>query len=74
MLLTRPKFKAKYHIEDVSGEGIFLLSENENHVLEGESLKQIVPLINGVNTWTDIIAKVQSFLKEEEGASHLRDE
>ena len=66
MMIRRPKFKAKYHIEDVPREGIFLLSENENHVLEGESLKQIVPLINGINTWTDIIAKVQSYLKEED--------
>lgn len=63
-MIYRPQFKAKYHIEHVADAGIFLLSENENHVLEGESLKRIVPLINGTNSWDDIIAAVRSEIDE----------
>ena len=63
-MISRPKFKAKYHIEHVADAGIFLLSENENHVLEGECLKRIVPLINGKNSWEEIIAAVRGDANE----------
>ena len=56
--MIRPKFKDKYHIEAVDGEGIFLLSERENFVLEGQSLFHIVPLIDGVRTVDEIISAV----------------
>lgn len=64
-MISRPKFKAKFHIEHVPDVGIFLLSENENHVLEGDSLKRIVPLVNGSNTWGDIIAAVRADIGED---------
>ncbi|MCV2883418.1 TOMM precursor leader peptide-binding protein [Aestuariibacter sp. AA17] len=64
-MISIPKFKAKYHIEHVEGDGIFLLSENEHHVLEGESLQFIVPLINGKNSWDDISNQVSHVLSKE---------
>ena len=64
-MITTPKFKEKFHLEKVDGDGIFLLSENENHILEGESLERIVPLIDGNTTWQEIIQKVSPFIEEE---------
>jgi oxazoline/thiazoline synthase len=63
-MISIPRFKAKYHIEHVSDVGVFLLSENENHVLEGDSLKRIAPLINGRNSWDDIIAELREDTEE----------
>lgn len=54
-MIIRPKFKAKYHIENLGAEGVFLLSENEKHVLEGEDLLNVVPHVNGKNTWEEIV-------------------
>ncbi|MBZ9737274.1 TOMM precursor leader peptide-binding protein [Mesorhizobium sp. CA18] len=51
-----PIIKSKYHVEIVDGQGIFLLSENEKHLLEGETMFQLVPLLNGRNGWLDIIS------------------
>lgn len=63
-MITTPKIKAKYHIQNVPGDGIFLLSENENHILEGESLEKIIPHINGINTWQDILRITSPYLEE----------
>lgn len=63
-MLLRPRFKSKYHLEILPGEGIFLLSESESHVLEGEILERIVPLIDGTNTWWEILAAVRPYVSE----------
>lgn len=65
------KFKEKYHIEEISGEGIFLLSENENHLLEGENLRYIVSFIDGKHTYDDIIDKAAYYIGKEHAIEAL---
>ena len=38
-MLSQPQFKPHYHIEWVEGEGVFLLSESEQQLLRGQSLR-----------------------------------
>lgn len=54
--IQRPVIKSKYVVVPVSGEGIYLLSENEKHVLEGETMMQLVPLLDGQRGWPEIHA------------------
>jgi ribosomal protein S12 methylthiotransferase accessory factor len=60
--LLRPKFKDKYHIELVPGDGVFLLAERDTFVLEGRDLAYIVPLIDGTRTFDDIVAAVNGWV------------
>ena len=53
--MHRPKFKDKYHIEPVE-DAVFLLSERDTFVLEGQSLARVVPLIDGVRSSDEIVA------------------
>lgn len=64
-ITNKPVFKAKYHLEEVQGVGTFLLSEDEKYILEGEGMQHIIPLINGYNTWNDIILKTRPTIGEE---------
>jgi bacteriocin biosynthesis cyclodehydratase domain-containing protein len=57
-MISQPCIKAKYHIEIVPEEGIYLLSETDNHVLEGPALLEIVPLLDGATPWETILDKV----------------
>ena len=58
-MIQYPVLKAKYHVEILPDRGIFLLSENEKHVLEGESMFRIVPLLDGRRTWQDIVSLLE---------------
>ena len=51
------KFKAKYYIEQVDG-ATFLMSERDSFVLEGRTLADIVPLIDGTRSVDEIAAAV----------------
>lgn len=55
-MIQFPVIKAKYHAVPVDNEGIYLMAENEKHVLEGNTLMQMVPLMDGTRTWGDIVA------------------
>lgn len=61
-----PRFKTKYQVETVPGEGIYLLSENERHVLEGATMFALAPLVDGTRSWTQIRAQLSSVLSAEE--------
>ena len=65
-MITIPKFKEKFHLESLDGEGVFLLSENESHILEGHSLEKMIPFVDGKNTWQDILSKVSPFVNEKD--------
>lgn len=65
-MITRPRFRPKYHIEAVPAVGVFLLSENERHVLEGEAMQSIVPLVDGRRTWAEIIAAAAPAVSQEQ--------
>ena len=55
-VIQRPVIKAKYEVVPVPGEGIYLIGENERHVLEGETMMRMVPLLDGHRGWADIHA------------------
>ncbi len=61
--MLRPKLKDKYHVECVPGEGYFLLAEAETHVLEGQYIPYVVPLLDGTRTVDEIIAAAQQFVR-----------
>jgi ribosomal protein S12 methylthiotransferase accessory factor len=61
--VLRPKFKEKYHIEYVHGEGVFLLGERDSFVLEGWHLAHIVPLIDGSRSVEEIVAAVSPWVQ-----------
>jgi ribosomal protein S12 methylthiotransferase accessory factor len=46
-MLQRPRFKPHYHVEVIEGEGVFVLSETEQTVLQGRLYEQVVPLLDG---------------------------
>ena len=46
-MLKRPRFKPHYHIEIIEGEGVFILSEIEQTVLQGRLYEQVAPLLDG---------------------------
>lgn len=54
-MLTLPQFKAHLHVEPVSGEGIFLLSERSQSVLRGRLYEAVAPLIDGRRTADDLV-------------------
>src|SRR3954463_3384039 len=58
-MVSQPRIKAKYHVEIVPDEGVYLLSETDNHVLEGPALLEIVPLLDGTTPWETILEKVE---------------
>src|SRR5688500_15060316 len=65
-MIVRPQLKSKYHVETVEGEGIYLLSENDKYVLEGDNLMEVVPLLDGARSWDDVLAEVEGKIGREE--------
>ena len=64
-MIHYPVIKAKYHVVQVPDEGVYLMSENEKHILEGDTMLQVVPLLNGQRTWADIVAQLAPVLGQE---------
>lgn len=60
--MLRPRLKERYHVEHVAGDGVFLLSERESHVLEGKPLEHVVPLLDGSHTVDEIVQACSAFL------------
>ncbi|WP_424096669.1 TOMM precursor leader peptide-binding protein [Moorena producens] len=58
-MLSKPKFKPCFHIEDVESVGVFLLSESEYFVLNGHLYEQLAPLIDGEHSVEEIINLLQ---------------
>ncbi len=63
--IHRPVIKSKYVVVPVPGEGIYLLGENEKHVLEGETMMRLVPLLDGHHGWPEIHATLAPALGPE---------
>lgn len=66
------RFKAKYHVEQIPGEGTLLISEKDSFLLEGNHLDLIVPLLrDGRYSVDDIVQAAQPLLSPEETVSAL---
>ena len=64
--MQRPAIKQKYHVEPVPGEGYFLLSETDAHVLEGPHAQHLVPLLRGGLTTDEIVEMARPALSPDE--------
>lgn len=62
----RPQFKRYFHYEIVPSEGIFLLSEKENILLQGAPYLEVAPFLNGQHTEDEIIDLVPDWLSPPE--------
>src|SRR5262249_48723831 len=58
-MLLRPKFKSHLRVQVVEGEGVFLLWETGQAVLEGQVYRLLVPYIDGRHTSDQIIEQLQ---------------
>jgi ribosomal protein S12 methylthiotransferase accessory factor len=54
-MIDVPRFKSHLHVEELTDEGVFLLSEKGSTVLRGRLYEQIVPLIDGRRSTDDIV-------------------
>ncbi len=56
--MLRPAFKRHFHVERIPGEGVFLLSERGNFVLNGRAYEELAPLLDGRLTVEEIVDAV----------------
>ncbi|WP_214409265.1 TOMM precursor leader peptide-binding protein [Sphaerisporangium fuscum] len=54
----RPGFRRHFRVETIEGEGVFLISERDLHVLTGRSIGAVAALLDGKHTIPDIVAAV----------------
>lgn len=54
-MLKIPAFKKNLHLEIISGEGVLILYEKGANVLYGISYEQVIPLINGQRSTSEIV-------------------
>jgi ribosomal protein S12 methylthiotransferase accessory factor len=57
-MLHRPRFKAHIQVEKVDGEGVFLLWETGQAVLQGRLYQLLVPFIDGRCTSDEIVERL----------------
>ena len=57
-MLRRPRFKPHLRLEVVPGEGVFLLSELKQTVLQGRLYERVIPFLDGRPT-ADVVAGLQ---------------
>ncbi|MEM6477696.1 MAG: TOMM precursor leader peptide-binding protein [Pseudomonadota bacterium] len=60
-----PTIKAKYQVIPIRDEGVYLLAENEKHVLEGAVMPHLIGLLDGQKTWEAILAQLGPSFGEE---------
>src|SRR4051794_24861962 len=53
---TRPRFKRCFHVEVVDGEGVYLVSDRKQYVLQGELARRLAPLLDGTRGHDEIVA------------------
>lgn len=61
-MLTTPRFRAHLHLEVIPGEGVLVLSETGVSALYGRSYEEVVPLIDGRHTLSEIVRALSETL------------
>ncbi|MFC4535344.1 TOMM precursor leader peptide-binding protein [Sphaerisporangium dianthi] len=56
---ARPAFRRHFRVEVIEGEGVFLISERDTHVLTGRSIEAVAGLLDGKHTVHDILVAVE---------------
>lgn len=54
IIFQRVQFKSCFHVEVVPSEGVFILSENDEVLLRGETYVRLAPLLNGQRSIKEI--------------------
>ncbi|MFC0865098.1 TOMM precursor leader peptide-binding protein [Sphaerimonospora cavernae] len=62
---ARPGFRRHYRVETIEGEGVYLISERELHLLTGRSIEAVAGLLDGKHTTSDILTATESDLPPE---------
>lgn len=82
-MIQRPKFKDKYVVKRIPGDGTFLLSEAGNYIIDGADIDAVSPFLTGHHTREQIVgnlahtlspAHVQNALGMLEQQGHLQDQ
>ncbi|WP_214103994.1 TOMM precursor leader peptide-binding protein [Acrocarpospora catenulata] len=55
---ARPAFRRHFRVETIDGEGVFLISERDLHLLTGRSIEAVAGLLDGKHTVSDILTAV----------------
>ena len=71
-MIDIPRFKAHLQVEEVAGEGVFLLSEKGPTLLRGRLYELIAPLIDGRRSAEDIVDQLDGRLAAAEVYHALR--
>lgn len=56
---ARPSFRRHLRVEVIEGEGVYLISERDTHVLTGRSIEVVAGLLDGKHTVQDILVAVE---------------
>lgn len=56
---ARPGFRRHFRVEVIEGEGVFLVSERDLHLLTGRSIEAVAGLLDGKHTVSDILTAVE---------------
>ncbi|GAB1823775.1 TOMM precursor leader peptide-binding protein [Herbidospora sp. RD11066] len=62
---ARPGFRRHFRVEVIEGEGVFLVSERDLHLLTGRSIEAVAGLLDGKHTVSDILTAVESEIPPE---------
>ncbi|MGN9844164.1 TOMM precursor leader peptide-binding protein [Nonomuraea sp. H19] len=56
---ARPGFRRHFRVEAIEGDGVFLVSERDLHILTGRSIEAVAGLLDGKHTVSGIVAAVE---------------
>lgn len=82
-MIKRPKFKDKYVVEIIPGDGTFLLSESGNYIVYGAAVEAVSTLLDGTRTRDEVVStlehsfggdEVQAAISMLEREGHLQDQ
>jgi oxazoline/thiazoline synthase len=58
-ILNKPKFKARFHVESIERESVFLLSERDSVLLNNRLYELLTPLLDGHHTVDEILDRLE---------------
>jgi ribosomal protein S12 methylthiotransferase accessory factor len=59
IILNKPKFKDRFHVESIERESVFLLSERDSVLLNNRLYELLTPLLDGHHTVDEIIGRLE---------------
>ena len=59
-MIDRPRFRPHFQVQAVPGVGVFLVSEDDQHVLKGRINELVAPCIDGRLSADDIVDRLEA--------------